>query len=197
MPFQGREETESSSEDVVELSVLSTAEKNQITQMDVQMTPTILNQEGSDDRPEFPGGGGPGGMPPEGFGGEMPEGFDGEMPEDFDPSKIPGGSDVMDGQSGATLPAVEGSDSQNENGDENSQSYENSTDDSSSQNNAQEKQGRDQNALGENPMDRMPGAGNGQTPASSGQSGVTAWIWMGVSVLVLGAGLLVVKLYRI
>ncbi|MGN1027242.1 MAG: hypothetical protein ACI4P4_12665, partial [Faecousia sp.] len=102
---------------------------------------------------------------------QMQGGFTGEMPEGFDPSQIPGG---FPGQSyGGTETAPSG--------------------DSGTPGNAGSSENGDRPSGGNI---QMPGGDfntNGMSNAASNSSG---WIWLAVSVLILGAGLIIAKLYK-
>ncbi|MBR5312447.1 MAG: CotH kinase family protein [Clostridia bacterium] len=147
----------------------------------------------------MPSGGGMGGMP-EGFDpsqmmgggqmpdmGEMPEGFDpssmfgggempdmGSMPEGFDPSQMMGGfSGSFPGQSSG----------------ENSTDAGDSGNTDSSQNSS--RPSRDNMQMPDGNWNFSMNGGTG-----SAVSDGAAWIWILMSVLVLGAGLIIAKLYR-
>ena len=119
----------------------------------------------------------------DGFSGQIPEGFDpsqmqggfnGEMPEDFDPSGMQGGfGGMFPGQSSAET----GTTSSDNPG--NTDSANNS--DRPSRENMQ-----------------MPGGnwGSGMNGIGNTAGGSTNLIWLAISVLLLGAGLLIAKLYK-
>ena len=107
--------------------------------------------------------------------GEIPEGFDpSQMPEGFNPSGIQGGFGGMfpgqsSGEAGTT--SSDNSDSTNSAGDSNRPSRDNM---------------------------QMPGGnwGSGMNGMGNTAGGSTNLIWLAVSVLVLGVGLLIAKLYK-
>ena len=127
-----------------------------------------------------------------GFNGEIPEGFTGEMPnmgdlpEGFDPSQIPGGftGGIPDVSSGAT---------ETNSVDETTTPEETTTPDDSenvspSQNSSRPSRGNMQMPDG----DFNFGTG-GAGMISQSSSG---WIWIAVSFVILGVGLIVAKMYK-
>ena len=106
------------------------------------------------------------------FGGQMPN--MGEMPEGFDPSQLQGGFGGM--FPGGTTDGTETTPSDST---ENTDSEDSST-----------RPSRDNT--------QMPGGswGSGMSGMSSTASSRTNWIWLAASVVILGAGLLIAKLYK-
>ena len=151
-----------------------------------ELNPQGSSAVASQDMPqngELPEGFDPSQMPGEPDGempgmGELPEGFDpsqmqggftGEMPEGFDPAQMPGGFPGQSSGGAETTPSGDPGASDNTGSSEN----------------------------GNRPSDgnmQMPGGDfNMNGNAASNSSG---WIWLAVSVLILGAGLIVAKLYK-
>lgn len=104
-----------------------------------------------------------------GFGGQMPD--MGEMPEGFDPSQMQGGLGSMF--------TVESSD-------ETETVPSDNTDSAGSSN----RPSRDNM--------QMPGGswGSGMNNTGNTAQNITNWIWIAASALILGAGLLIAKLYK-
>lgn len=113
---------------------------------------------------------------PEGFTGGMPEGFDpSQIPEGFDPSQIPG--DVSGGFPGQSSEGTETAPSADS---ENSDSMDSPESSNRPSRNDIQMSGGDFNR-------------NGMGTSASNSSG---WVWIAVSVLILGAGLIIAKLYK-
>ena len=159
--------------------------------------------------------GGFGGMPGSssdkgGFGGAMPEGFDasqmpggfgGEMPEGFDASQMPGGfgGELPEGFDASQIPEdfggmFPGWDSAGTESSDNAGSTE-ATDSTGAADNT-ESTGNSNRPSRDNMQ--MPGGSWGSDWSGMGNavSNNTNWIWLVVSVLILGAGLLIAKLYK-
>ena len=130
-----------------------------------------------------------------GFGGGMSGGFSGQMPEGFDPSRIQGGfgEEMPEGFSGM-FPGQSSDNGESSYGEETTPS-----EDSSSSDNSE--------SVGSKENSNRPSRGNMQMPSgdfnfnrnndmSNVASNSTNWIWLAVSVLILGAGLVVAKLYK-
>ena len=107
--------------------------------------------------------------------GEIPEGFDpSQMPEGFNPSEMQGGfGGMFPGQSSGEAETTSSDNS--ENTDSANNSYRPSRDNM-----------------------QMPGGnwGSGMNSTSNTAGSSANWIWLAVSVLILGAGLLIAKLYK-
>ena len=153
---------------------------------------TIPDMSGSFDPSNLPEGFDPSQTPSGADGqmpgmGELPEGFDpsqmqggftGEMPEGFDPSQMPG-------DFGGMFPG--GSSDVSSDGTETTPSDNSGNTDSA---------GNSNRPFGGNMQ--MPGGNWGSNTNGMGNaaSSSTNWIWLVVSVVVLGVGLLIVKLYK-
>ena len=157
-------------------------------------TTSGMPQNGGSNAPQMPNGYGGGQMPsggnlpegfdpsplPEGFGGQMPN--MGEIPEGMDPSQLPSdfGGELPEGfdpssMFGGSIP-----------GQSSDKNDSNSTNGSSSNNSNRPSRDNMQIPSGDF---NMNGMGNRT-------KGISSWGWIGISVLVLGMGLLIAKMYR-
>ena len=157
-------------------------------------TTSGMPQNGGSNAPQMPNSFGGGQMPsggnlpegfdpsqlPEGFGGQMPN--MGEIPDGMDPSQLPSdfGGELPEGFDPSSMfgGSIPGQSSDKNDSD--------STNDSSS--NSSNRPSRDNMQIPSGDFN-MNGMGNRT-------KGISSWGWIGISVLVLGMGLLIAKMYR-
>lgn len=129
----------------------------------------------------------PGGNPPEGM-----EGFDGEgIPEGFARGEMP---ENAAGQSPDTAVPAEGESSSENPEEDQTQAQNGQQPDTGENGEAQQENGAGMQNFGGMDMGNMMG---NRTAAATQSSDTEKYLWLGVSVLILVAGLIVAKLYRV